>query len=479
MLTSSAAPAMTIGGQRVTSAHTFPVVNPATGDEVARAPECTPEQLDAAFAAAAEALPAWSADEAARRQAMLEMADALQAAKAELGELLSQESGKPLPLAEREADSGAMWLRHFATVEIPRTVLQDDEHALIEIARRPVGVVAAIVPWNFPLSSVVSGKLSPSLLAGNTVVLKPSPFTPLATLRLGQILSGILPPGVVNIVTGGDDLGAAMTRHPVPRKVTFTGSIEAGKRVAQAAAADLKRMTLELGGNDAAILLDDIDVAQVVPAVLQRAFYNVGQTCAVPKRIFAPAEIYEEVVAAFAEHAAGYRLGVGRDCDMGPLSTQPQYERICELVAEAIEGGAVAVTGGKPVDGPGFYFEPTILAGAGDDQRIVAEEQFGPALPILSYEDLDDAIARANSTKYGLCGSVWTADFQRGREVSQRLECGVAYLNAHGLHQPWVPMCGTKWSGMGAEHGLEGLLEFTERQVVYSKRGPGGWPPSQ
>ena len=471
-------PGMTIGGEVVGGDQPFPVTNPATGELFAEAPDCSPAQLDAAFDAAAAAFPEWSADEEGRRKAMREIADALQEAKPELGALLSAETGKPIRIAEREADSGAMWLRHFAGVEIPRTVLQDDAHALIEIVRRPLGVVAAIVPWNFPISSVVCGKLTPALRAGNTLVVKPSPFTPIATLRLGEILNEILPPGVVNVVSGGDALGAAMTSHPVPRKITFTGSIASGKQVAESAASDLKRLTLELGGNDAAILLGDIDPALVVPSVLGRALYNTGQTCAIPKRIFVPARIYDEVVSVFAEHANAYRLGVGPDADMGPLSNRPQYDRVCELVSEARAQGAVAVAGGEPVDGPGLYFQPTILAGAQDDQRVVAEEQFGPVVPILAYEDLDEAIARANSTMFGLCGSVWSADFEVGREVAQKLVCGVTYVNSHGLHDPSVPMCGTKWSGVGVEHGEEGLLEFTERQIVYATRGAGGWPPS-
>jgi acyl-CoA reductase-like NAD-dependent aldehyde dehydrogenase len=467
---------MTIGGLSVGSDTVFGVVDPSTGEVFAEAPDCSPEQLDAAFAAAAAASTAWAADDAGRRAALLELADRIEAARPELGAILSAETGKPTPLAERETQSGAAWLRHFAGVEIPRTVLQDDDNALIEVAYKPLGVVAAIVPWNFPLSSVLTGKLAPALRAGNTVVVKPSPFTPLATLRLGEILAEILPPGVVNVVTGGDELGVAITRHPVPRKVAFTGSIEAGKAVASAAGADLKRVTLELGGNDAAVLLDDVEPRAVARAVLSRAFYNVGQTCAVPKRIYAPAGLFDEIVSAFADEAAGYVLGT----DLGPLSTRPQYERVCELVAEALAGGATAVTGGRPVDGPGFFFEPTIVTGATDDMRIVAEEQFGPALPILPYDDVDEAIERANATMYGLCGSVWSSDFGRARETATRLECGVTYVNSHGIHQPSIPMRGTKWSGVGVEHGLEGLLELTEKQVVYAtRRAGGGWPPPE
>jgi acyl-CoA reductase-like NAD-dependent aldehyde dehydrogenase len=258
----------------------------------------------------------------------------------------------------------------------------------------------------------------------------------------------------------------------VPRKVSFTGSISAGKSVAAAAGADLKRVTLELGGNDAAILLDDIDIDAIVPAVFARAFFNTGQTCAIPKRIYAPAPIYDQVVDAFVACAERVKLGTGPDAEMGPLSTKPQYERVCELVAEAISDGAMAVVGGGPIEGEGFWFQPTIFTGARDEQRIVAQEQFGPALPILRYETIDEALRRANATMYGLCGSVWGTDLERARAIASRLECGVAYVNSHGVHRPSAPVAGIKWSGVGAEHGLEGLLEFTDPQIMFQTRVP-------
>jgi acyl-CoA reductase-like NAD-dependent aldehyde dehydrogenase len=366
-----------------------------------------------------------------------------------------------------ETVSARMWLEWLAEVEIPTDLIADDEKARIAIHRKPLGVVAAITPWNFPISSLVC-KIGPALVAGNTVVAKSSPFTPLAARRLGEIFGDVLPPGVVEVIAGGDRVGELMARHPVPRKISFTGSIAAGKAVATASGSDLKHLTLELGGNDAAILLEDIHIEAIVPAILQRAFFNAGQTCAIPKRIYAPAAIYDEVVEAFAAGANAVRLGT----DMGPLSTRPQYDRICALTAEALAGGATAVTGGGPLDGEGFWFEPTILTGTRDDQRIVSQEQFGPALPILRYDSLDEAVERANATMYGLCGSVWGTDTDRAREIAQRLECGVTYVNSHGVHRPSAPMLGSKWSGLGVEHGVAGLLEFTQPQVVFEATAP-------
>src|ERR1700728_1242926 len=247
---------MTIAGEAVPTEGTFGVKNPATGEVFAQAPECSPQQLDAAFDAAAKAARDWKADEAARRAALLKVADVLLASTAELAPVLTAEQGKPLGDAGIEVFAAAIWCQYFANLETPAQVIQDDAEAHVEVVRRPLGVVAAITPWNFPLT-LAFWKIAPALLAGNTMVLKPSPFTPLSTLKVGEILKDVFPPGVVNIVSGGDDLGAWMTTHPVPRKISFTGSVETGKKVALSAAPDLKRVTLELGGNDPAIVLDD------------------------------------------------------------------------------------------------------------------------------------------------------------------------------------------------------------------------------
>jgi acyl-CoA reductase-like NAD-dependent aldehyde dehydrogenase len=272
----------------------------------------------------------------------------------------------------------------------------------------------------------------------------------------------------VSIVSGDDALGAAIASHPVPRKISLTGSISTGKQVALAAAQDLKRVTLELGGNDAAILLDDVDLRSAVPALLTTATFNTGQTCAIPKRIYVPESIYPDAVDAFATAAAEITLGAGDDGQMGPLSTRPQLDRVSSLVAQALADGARAVTGGRPVGGSGYFFPATILADVRDGQRIVDEEQFGPVVPILPYRALDEAVRRANATMYGLCGSVWSADAERATAIAQGLECGVTYVNAHAALPPQMPFLGAKWSGVGVENGLDGLLEFTERQVIYT-----------
>ncbi len=462
---------MTIGGEPICGTRTFGVINPATGNVFAEAPECSKSELDDAMDAAARAYCTWRADEEARREGLRRVAEAVMAAQGELAALLTAEQGKPLPGAAYEVEQAALWMRVSAELELPREVVQDDAAAYAEVVRRPLGVVAAITPWNYPLL-LAAWKIGPALLAGNTVVLKPSPFTPLATLKLGEILTPLLPPGVVNVVSGGDELGAWMTSHSAVRKISFTGSVATGKAIAAAAAPDLKRVTLELGGNDAAIVLDDADPAAIARDMFWGAFINCGQICAGIKRVYVPEALHDDLVEALAARARKVRVGEGtrEGVQIGPINNRPQYERIKELVNDALAAGGRAVAGGKPMDGDGYFFEPTILTGVSDGVRIVDEEQFGPALPIIPYRDLDDAIERANATQYGLCGSVWSSDLDRAADVSRRLECGTAYINAHLAIAPHLPFGGTKWSGIGVENGHWGLDEFTNLQVLYRSR---------
>ena len=470
--------AMTIGGQAAATEGTFGVRNPATGEVFARAPECTTGQLDAAMEAAAKTYRDWKADEDARCQALRDMADVLMANLAELAPLLTAEQGKPLNDANLEVFGSAMWCTYYADLERPREIIQDDAEALVEVVRRPLGVVAAITPWNFPLN-LAFWKIAPALRAGNTLVIKPSPFTPLTTLRAVELLQQCVPAGVLNVVSGGDELGAWMTSHAVPRKVSFTGSIETGKKVALSAAPDLKRVTLELGGNDAAIVLDDVDPASVADGLFGGAFANNGQVCSAIKRVYVPERLYDDVVEALAARARAVAVGEGTDptAKLGPINNAPQYERVKELVADALAHGATAVAGGKAMDRPGYFFEPTILAGLSDGVRIVDEEQFGPALPVIAYRDVDDAVERANATHFGLSGSVWGTDEERAAEIAGRLECGTAWVNVHIALAPQQPFGGFKWSGIGVENGPWGLAGFTEIQAVHRSRTGNGLSP--
>jgi acyl-CoA reductase-like NAD-dependent aldehyde dehydrogenase len=466
---------MTIAGEPVATESTFGVRNPATGVVFAQAPECTRQQLDVAFDAAIKATHDWKADQSSRRASLLRAAELLMCSSAELSSIITAEQGKPLADAHFEVLTSATWCQYFANLETPRQIIQDDDEALVELRQRPLGVVAAITPWNFPLI-LAFWKIAPALLAGNTIVLKPSPFTPLATLKVGELIREVFPPGVVNIVSGGDELGAWMTSHPVPRKISFTGSVETGKKVAQAAAPDLKRVTLELGGNDPAIVLDDADPAIVASAIFASAFNNNGQVCTAIKRAYVPEALYDDIVEGLASHARSIRVGEGteEEVKLGPINNYPQYERVKDLVADALFHGATAVCGGKAMERPGYFFEPTILTGLSDGTRIVDEEQFGPALPVVSYRNVDEAIERANATHFGLSGSVWSGDLERGTEVAAQLECGTAWVNNHLALAPHQPFGGFKWSGIGVENGPWGLAEFTENQVMYRSKARDG-----
>ncbi len=458
---------MTIDGKAIKGSKTTGVINPATGKIFAEVPDCTRAELDSAMAAAQRAYPAWSRDLAARRKVLGECAAALQQPPEGLARTLTQEQGKPLDKAAQEIFLTSMWCGYTASLDLPVETIQDNAQSRIEIRRKPLGVVAAITPWNYPLM-LAMWKIAPALLAGNTVVLKPSPFTPMTSLMLGEILRDIVPPGVLNVVSGGDELGAWMTSHPVPRKLSFTGSVETGKKVAAAAAPDLKRVTLELGGNDAAIVMSDVDLADVTPKIFWGAFENSGQICSAIKRVYVPQDMYAPMLEILGELARGVKVGNGLDAgtQLGPINNQPQFERVTELVEDAKKHGAKIIAGGARVGSEGYFFAPTIVGGISDGVRLVDEEQFGPALPIIPYKDVDDAIRRANSTNYGLSGSVWSKDADRGAEVASQLECGSAWVNQHLAIAPNLPFGGAKWSGIGVENGPWGLLGFTEIQVV-------------
>lgn len=462
---------ITIGGALAPTERTFDVIDPATGAVFAQAPDCTPEQLDAAMDAAKGAFAAWSRDEAARRAALAACADALEANTERVARTLTLEQGKPLAKSQNELRGAARWFREFARMDIPHDVLRDDESARVEVRFRPLGVVGSITPWNYPV--LLAGiKTAPALLMGNTVVLKPSPYTPLATLALGEILQEVLPPGVFSVVSGGDDFGAAIAGHPAVRMICFTGSVATGKKVAAAAAPDLKRFVLELGGNDPAIVLEDADPVAIAEKLFWSAFLNTGQACNAAKRVYAHETVYPDLVEALVEVARRVRVGPGSEPEtqLGPLNNAPQFERVEELVEDAKRAGGKVVTGGAALDRPGYFYPPTIVTGIADGVRLVDEEQFGPALPVMPFRDVDEALERANATHFGLMGSVWTQDLDRGAEVAARLEVGTVGVNTHGGIDPGVPFGGAKWSGIGSINGRRGLESYAALQVINLNR---------
>jgi acyl-CoA reductase-like NAD-dependent aldehyde dehydrogenase len=460
-----------IDGRLVPGRRHFPVVDPSTGAPFTDCPDATREDVDAAMAAAARAFAgSWRDDEPARRRAVVRMAETLQANADALARVLSQEQGKPLAQAVGEINAAAQMCRAYSDVQIPTDVLRDDGTVRVRVIRRPVGVTAAITPWNYPLVTLVD-KLAPAFIAGNTVVAKPSPYTPLSSLALAALLRDVFPPGVLNVLGGSDEVGAWMTAHPTPRKITFTGSVPTGKRIMRAAAEDLKRVTLELGGNDPAIVLPDVDPAAVAPRLFWGAFANSGQICVAIKRLYVHEDVYRPVVNAIAELARTTRLGAPTEPDvqLGPINNKPQFERVAGLVDDARKSGGTIVAGGAPLSRPGYFYPPTIVTDVGEGVRLVDEEQFGTALPVIAYRDVDDALAQANRTHYGLGGSVWTADVARGEALAQKLECGTAWVNQHMNTGAVAPFGGMKWSGIGRENGKWGVEEFCELQTVSAR----------
>ncbi|RQS67442.1 aldehyde dehydrogenase family protein [Burkholderia sp. Bp8963] len=456
-----------IDGKLVDADRHLEVIDPATGRAFATVPRGDHEQVAAAVAAAKRAQPGWAALPMIERSALLErVGDLLRDDAEAFARALVSEQGKPLQEARQEAQLAEHFVRYLARLELPVETVQDDASYRIDVHRKPLGVVAAITAWNFPLL-IAAYKLAPALLTGNTVVLKPAPTTPITALMLGARLADLLPAGVVNVVTDANDLGPVLTAHPDVAKISFTGSTVTGKKVMESAGPKLKRVTLELGGNDAAIVLDDVDVEATAAKLFASAFYNCGQVCLALKRVYAPAALYDRLCEAIAEHARNAVVGNGLDASTthGPVQNAMQFEKARRFLAVAREGGAI-VAGGGTREGGGYFVLPTIVRDLDDANPLVAEEQFSPILPILRYEHLDDALARANATPYGLGGSVWSGDEARAIGVAKQLQVGTAWVNHHLHFGPHIPLVGAKESGLGVEFTSEGLAEYTQTSVL-------------
>lgn len=465
---------MTINGCKVTGETGLAVLNPATEEVIATAPEASKAQLEEAVAAAKAAFPAWAAlPMEDRRDKLRAIADRIQANKADLIRIFTAEQGRPIGGAAWEVDVASQWCHGVAQFDLPVEVIQDDDERRVEVRHTPIGVVGAIAPWNAPLLMAI-WKLAPALLAGNTMVLKPSPYTPLTTLRLGELLLDILPPGVLNIVSGGNELGQWITEHPDIGKVSFTGSTATGKRVMESAARTLKRVTLELGGNDAAIVLPDVDPKAIAPALFWGAFFNSAQVCVAIKRLYIHSSIYDAVAHELVEFAKTVTVGDGgqQGVDLGPVQNRMQFEKVRNLLEDARANGQTFLLGGEVSDGPGYFIPISIVDNPPDDARVVTEEAFGPVLPLLKYDDLDEVIARANNSDSGLGGSIWSNDIEMAREIGKRLHTGTVWINEMYAFLPNAPFGGHKQSGVGVEHGMEGLLEFTNTQTVTSRKLP-------
>jgi acyl-CoA reductase-like NAD-dependent aldehyde dehydrogenase len=459
---------LSIGGELEQSAAHLDVINPATGQVFARCPAADRAQLDRTVQAAREAFLAWRKTSYGERAALIKrMSQLLRDNQAALAELLTREQGKPLAQSVAEIERGAAQSDGMVGIEIPVEVLIDDKERHIELRYRPLGVVGIITPWNAPVNLAL-GPLVSALYTGNTVVLKPSPYTPLATLKVGELIKDVFPPGVVNVLAGGDELGQWMTEHADIDKISFTGSVATGKKVLASAAGTLKRVTLELGGNDPAIILGDVDPKAIAKKVFFASFVNSGQVCMAIKRIYAHESIYDELCDALVAEARKAKVGDGLDpaTELGPIQNKMQYDKVVDMIKHTKDSGARFLTGGEIPVGPGYFLPPTLVTDIADDSRLVQEEQFGPIVPILKFSDLEDAIRRANDTRYGLSGSVWTNDIERGAQIAARLEVGTAWVNQHRATSAFVPFGGAKQSGLGRQYSSLGLKSYMEPEVI-------------
>ncbi len=458
---------MLINGAMVDGAHTLDVINPATGQTFATISRADANQMEEAIAAAKAAAPAWAAlSWAERGEYMSKLADAIEAEKDDFTRLMVQEQGKPMKQAAGEIMGGIFQLRHYAAQRMEPVILKEADNVRIVEHRTPLGVVAAITPWNYPFL-MVTQKLGPALITGNTVVAKPAPTTPMCALRIAELACDIFPAGVLNMVIDNNDLGGQLSSHPDVAKVSFTGSTGTGRKIFAAGADALKRITLELGGNDAAIVMGDVDPKEVAPKIFTGAMTNSGQICLAIKRVYAHESIYDELcseLATLAENAV-VDDGMNQGTQIGPVQNKMQFDKVCGFLDDANANGNV-LAGGKPLDRDGYFIAPTIVKDIADDTKLVQEEQFGPVLPIMKFADIDDAIARANDNDYGLGGTIWSNDVDAGAAVAMKVDSGTVWVNKH-LDLPFdVPFGGSKQSGVGREGGDEGLHAYMQAHIV-------------
>ncbi|AWY01471.1 aldehyde dehydrogenase [Marinomonas primoryensis] len=461
------------GGEKLVTADTFSVINPSTMVTVGESPKASIEDLNSIIKEARKAFTSWSTTPYEKRQQYInQIADTLETHSQELASIITQEQGKPIgaPLGSMfEMGGAAAWTRYTASLELPVKVLQDDENGHIELHRRPIGVVASITPWNWPVMIAI-WHIIPAVLAGNTVVCKPSPYTPLSTLRMIELINRVLPKGVVNSIAGGDELGAAISDHIGIDKIVFTGSTDTGKKIMSSSSKSLKNLTLELGGNDAGIVLGDCNPDEIVPGLFWGAFINNGQTCAAMKRLYVHRSIYKEICDSLTAFAKSVKMGDGfaDGAELGPIQNKMQFNIVNQLVKTSIQQGGKVLLGGPLDSEESLFFPVTLIAVEKNDNALVQHEQFGPALPIIPFDTVEEAILLANDNSAGLGGSVWSNDKQAAAKIAGQMECGTVWINKHGAIQPNAPFGGIKSSGLGVEFGEEGLLANTTIQCIFS-----------
>ncbi|KAL1952784.1 hypothetical protein VTO42DRAFT_4261 [Malbranchea cinnamomea] len=450
-------------------------VNPATGQPNPEVPVSTPADVDAAVEAGRRAFKSWSRTAWEERQkAILAYADAIESYQAQFTKLLVQEQGKPATFAAGEIQLALHSVRTTAGLKLEEEVIESTDEQQVIQRYTPLGLAVGIVPWNFPIHLALA-KLVPAVLTGNAIIIKPSPFTPYCGLKLVELAQRFFPPGVVQALSGDDNLGPWLTSHPGPAKISFTGSSVTGKKVMESASKTLKRVTLELGGNDPAIICPDVDIDVVAQQIAIKAFINSGQVCIAIKRIFVHESIYDKFRDALVTATAALKVGEGNEegVFIGPVQNSMQFEKVRGFFADIEkEKWNVAVGGKQDLGRTGYFLQPTIIDKPPLDSRIVTEEPFGPIVPLVSWTDEAEVIQAANNTKWGLGASVWSKDLERARRIGDQLEAGSIWINTHMDGNPLAPFGGHKESGIGYENGIGGLKSYCNAQALFVKKNP-------
>ncbi|RMJ12485.1 hypothetical protein BHE90_002221 [Fusarium euwallaceae] len=464
-------PGNIVNGEFAATPETRHSIDPSTEQALPEVPVATEEQLDLAVKHARAAFNKWSkTTHAERSKLMLAFADGIEANRHELEKLQSMEQGKPLGLAGQEMDMTLTWLRAFATMEVKDEIIEDTEERRITSTFPPLGVCGAIVPWNWPMLLGL-GKVGPAIMTGNAVIMKPSPFTPYCDLKFGEIGMSIFPPGVFQVLSGDDNLGPWMTAHPGIDMISFTGSIATGKKIAASCSKTLKRVLLELGGNDAAIVCEDVDIEKCLPKITMLSFLNSGQICMLTKRVYVHEKIYDQFRDAMVEFTKNHVKTGGafeEGVVVGPVQNSMQYELVKNMYSEIEKQGWNVALEGKILEtSKGYLIEPAIIDNPPEDSRIVVEEPFGPIVPLLKWSDEQDVIDRANALETGLGASVWSKDLDRAERMGRQLSAGSVWINSHFDVAPNVPYGGHKESGIGMEWGIEGFKHYTNSRSLW------------
>lgn len=461
-------------GQSIDPSSTFEVKNPATGEVIGRAPISTQQEVEAAIQSAKDAQPAWAAkSDKERVEILMGLLGVLEKNKEYLAHWVVKEQGKPLggPHAMFEVEGCMGWTQVPLSLPLPVETVFEDDTKKAEMHRRPYGVVGAIAPWNWPLL-IAMWQIVPSLRMGNTVVIKPSEYTSIGTLEMIRLFNEVLPPGILNTISGDGSVGAQLVKHKDIDKIMFTGSTRTGKKIIEASGGNMAKLTIECGGNDAGIILPGTDMSDKMGDLFWGCFINMGQTCAALKRLYVHEDDYDGVVGGLKEMAAQMPMGNGMDegIVLGPLQNEMQFNKVKDLVEDAKANGATIHSGGAPLDGTGYFYPVTIVGDVDNGDRIVDEEQFGTAIPIIKYRTVEEAIKKANDSTVGLGGSVWGDDLAEAQRVATQIEAGTVWINEHGMIHPMIPFGGMKQSGYGLEFGTEGLKSVSQPQIISTKK---------